>query len=76
MKNCILLIRNLWQLKTVAFLHWCLIRAVVLTTYYLCHLTSEILLDLCKQQEWHHDTKVNDTMHINKKRDIRSNGNQ
>ncbi len=24
------LIRNLWQLKTVVFLHWCLIRAVPL----------------------------------------------
>jgi hypothetical protein len=26
------LIRNLWQLKTVAFLHWCLICAVSLDT--------------------------------------------
>jgi hypothetical protein len=24
------LIRHLWQLKTVVFLHWCLIRAVIL----------------------------------------------
>ncbi len=26
------LIRNLWQLKTAVFLHWCLIRAVPLTS--------------------------------------------
>ncbi len=28
------LIRNLWQLKTAVFLHWCLIRAVPLKCYY------------------------------------------
>ncbi len=28
------LIRHLWQLKTVVFLHWCLIRAVLLTLYF------------------------------------------
>jgi hypothetical protein len=27
------LIRNLWQLKTVVFLHWCLIRALLLAVY-------------------------------------------
>jgi hypothetical protein len=33
------LIRNLWQLKTAVFLHWCLIRAVPFDTsdlFYIC----------------------------------------
>jgi hypothetical protein len=30
------LIRNLWQLKTGVFLHWCIIRAVPLGKFYPC----------------------------------------
>ena len=39
------LIRNLWQLKTAVFLHWCQIRAVPLD------LLVVVLLNLAKQND-------------------------
>ncbi len=35
------LIRHLWQLKTVVFLHWCLLRAVLLGLLKMCGLKSD-----------------------------------
>ncbi len=38
------LIRNLWQLKTVVFLHWCLIRFVLFTQNFI-RIGSGLLID-------------------------------
>jgi hypothetical protein len=42
------LIRHLWQLKTVVSMHWCLIRAVPLSPV---TITSELLESDCDQNQ-------------------------
>ncbi len=41
------LIRHLWQLKIVVFLHWCIIRAVLLAPY----IVDDILKEMCSSNE-------------------------
>ncbi len=39
-----MLIRHLWQMKTVVFLHWCLIRAVLLSLIWPLHSIITVLI--------------------------------
>jgi hypothetical protein len=53
------LIRHLWQLKTVVFLHWCLIRTVLLGLVEMKKFKSNSQLIHFHQKVWRHDTQLN-----------------
>ncbi len=68
------LIRHLWQLETIVFLHWCLICVVLLSKNgrFLDFSILSLLLfppfkfhsiNLLQQQQWRHDYQHNDTQH-------------
>ncbi len=40
--SMLVLIRHLWQLETVVFLHWCLIHAPILSQFFVNKITSNM----------------------------------
>ncbi len=72
--STLVLIRHLWQLETIVFLHWCLICVVLLSKngrFLDFSILSLLLLppfkfhsiNLLQQQQWRHDYQHNDTQH-------------
>jgi hypothetical protein len=53
--------RHLWQLKTVVFLHWCLIRAVVLCKLW----TKQLPVAVLKYYDHHMKIVISDANALN-----------
>jgi hypothetical protein len=55
------LIRHLWELKTVVFLHWCLLRRAVLL-----FVEQKLMLGCCFKAHLHHGENLAKLVHLKK----------